>query len=54
MLDGLKGYRTYIIAILGVVLNGMQVMGYIDASTIATINKVLVFIGLGTLRSAIK
>ena len=49
-----KGYRTYLIAALGVVVNGLASMGYIDASVIATINKILVFLGLGTLRAAIK
>ena len=50
----LKGYRTYIIAIVGVIFNGLVSMGYIDESLRGTVNGILTFLGLGTIRNAIK
>jgi len=50
----LKGYKTYIIAGVAVIVNGLIAMGYIDESIRATINSILGFLGLGTLRAGIK
>ena len=49
----LKGFRTYLVAALGIVLNGLAAMGYIDPGVITTVNKILAFIGLATVRNAI-
>jgi len=50
----LKGWRTYIIVVVGVLVNGAAAMGYISAETVDMINKFLVFAGLGTIRAGIK
>lgn len=49
-----KGYRTYIIVILGVIFNGLVAGGYLSEDLRPTVNSVLTFLGLGTLRSAVK
>lgn len=49
----LKGVRTYIVVILGIIFNGLVASGYIDESLRPTVNSVLAFIGLGTLRASI-
>ena len=50
----LKGYKTYIIAIVGVLLNGAIAMGYIPEAYLTTINSILGFLGLGAIRNGIK
>ena len=50
----LIGYRTYIIAAVGVVLNGLHVVAPQLSLPINEINDVLGFLGLGTVRAAIK
>lgn len=50
----LSGYKTYIIMFVGVVFNGLVASGYIDESLRPTVNTILGFLGLGTLRSAVK
>lgn len=52
-MEWLKGYKTYIVVVLGVIVNGCIAMGYIDASLLPTINSVLVFLGLGAIRAGI-
>lgn len=54
MLDKLKGYKTYLVMLIGIVLNGLAAQGYIDASTIDLANKILVFLGLGAVRNGMK
>jgi len=49
----LKGWKTYIVVVLGVIVNGCVYMGYIDASLLPTINSILGFLGLGALRAGI-
>ena len=49
----LQGKKTYIIVVLGVVLNGLASQGYIDASVIDKVNSFLMLLGLGTIRSGI-
>jgi hypothetical protein len=46
--------KTYLVAAIGVVVNGAIAMGYIDESQQQSINSVLGFLGLGTLRHGIK
>lgn len=48
-----KGYRTYLIVILGVIFNGLVASGIIDEGLRPTVNSILGLIGLGTLRSAV-
>ena len=49
----LKGYKTYIVMIVGVIVNGMVAMGYIPEEFLGTINSVLAFLGLGALRAGV-
>lgn len=53
MLDFLKGKKTYIVVIVGVLANGAIAMGLIDPKYLEIINTVLAFLGLGTLRAGI-
>lgn len=53
-MDFLKGKKTFLVAALGIVINGCVAMGYIDGGTVDIINKVLVFLGLGAIRDGIK
>jgi len=48
-----KGYKAYIVAIVGVLVNGAIAMGYIPSEYLATINSILGFLGLGALRAGI-
>ena len=50
----LSGKKTYIVAVVGVILNGCVAMGYLDPSVTEIANKVLIFLGLGALRSGVK
>jgi len=50
----LKGYKAYIVMILGVIFNGLVASGYVDEALRPTINSILAFIGLGALRAGIK
>ena len=49
----LKGYKTYIVMIVGVVINGAFAMGFIPAEYIGFANAVLGFLGLGALRAGV-
>ena len=49
----LEGKKTYIVAIIGIIANGMFAMGYIPASVLPEVNVILGFLGLAALRSAI-
>ena len=48
-----KGYKTYIVAFIGIVVNGAIAMGYIAPEYFDVINSALAFLGLGTLRAGI-
>lgn len=50
----LKGYKTYIVMIVGVIINGAFAMGYVPESFIGIANTLLGFLGLGALRAGIK
>jgi hypothetical protein len=50
----LRGKKTYIVVIVGVIFNGAVSMGYLDPSYLELVNTVLGFLGLGTLRDGIK
>ena len=53
MLDFLKGKKTYIVMIVGVIVNGAVVMGLVPVEYLALINTVLGFLGLGAIRAGI-
>lgn len=50
----LKGYRTYILAFIGILANGAYALGYIPTDMIPVVNALLVFLGMGTLRAGMK
>jgi len=49
----LKGWKTYAVAAVGVIVNGCAAMGYIPAEYIPLVNKVLAFLGLAALRNSV-
>lgn len=49
----LKGWKTYLVVVLGVIFNGLVASGYVDESLRSTVNSVLMFLGLGALRNSI-
>ena len=49
----LKGWKTYIVMIIGILANGAVAMGYIPEAYLGTINSILGFLGLGTLRAGV-
>jgi len=53
IIEFLKGKKTYIVAAIGVIVNGLWAMGYIPAEWLPGINTVLAFLGLATLRAGI-
>jgi hypothetical protein len=50
----LKGYKTYIVAALAVILAGLKALGYIDDTSYQTILAILGGLGLGFLRAGVK
>ncbi|MEK7180217.1 MAG: hypothetical protein AAB706_01970 [Patescibacteria group bacterium] len=50
----MKGYKTYLVVIIGVIFNGLVASGFIDESLRPTVNTILGFLGLGALRAAVK
>ena len=53
IMDFLKGKKTYLVVAIGVIVNGCVSMGIIDPQYLTTINTVLGFLGLGTIRHGI-
>jgi len=49
----LKGWKTYIVVVLGVIWNGCVALGYLDASTLGLVNTILGFLGLAALRAGV-
>ena len=49
----LKGWKAYIIMIVGVLVNGAFAMGYIPETYIGYANAILGFLGLGALRAGV-
>ena len=49
----LAGYKTYIVVVVAVIFNGLVAMGYIPASSLALVNTILGFLGLGAIRAGI-
>ncbi len=50
----LKGMKTYIVVIVGVLVNGAFAMGYIPESALGLVNTILGFLGLAALRAGVK
>jgi len=50
----LKGYKTYLVMIIGVIANGAFAMGYIPVEYLGFANAILGFLGLGALRAGVK
>ena len=49
----LKGWKTYIVVALGIIINGCIAMGYLEASMLPLINTILGFLGLAAIRAGI-
>lgn len=49
----LNGWKTYIVIAIGIIFNGLVSYGIIDEGLRETINAILVFFGLGTIRHGI-
>jgi len=50
----LKGYKTYLVMIVGVIANGAFAMGVIPVEYLGFVNAILGFLGLGALRAGVK
>ena len=50
----LKGYKTYLVAGLAIVVSGLQAQGYISADQAQLFFELLAALGLATLRMAVK
>ena len=46
----LKGFKTYIVVAIAVILNGLEGLGYISVGSLETINTILGFAGLAAAR----
>jgi len=49
----LKGWKTYIVVAVGVIVNGLFAMGYIPAGIVPIVNTILGFLGLAALRAGV-
>jgi len=49
-----KGMKTYIVVIVGVLVNGAYAMGYIPEAALGLTNTILGFLGLAALRAGVK
>lgn len=52
-MDFLKGKKTYLVVIVGVLINGLAAMGIIPESLIPLANSILGFLGLAALRKGV-
>lgn len=53
IIEWLRGKKTYVVVIVGVLVNGAYAMGYIDEQTVFAIDGMLTFLGMGTIRAGI-
>ena len=53
IINFLKGKKTYLIVVVGVIFNGLYAMGFIPVEYVPAVNIILGFLGLGTLRAGI-
>jgi hypothetical protein len=49
----INGFKTYIVSAIGVLLYGLEAMGYIPKGTADKVMPLLGFLGLATLRHAV-
>lgn len=49
----LKGWKTYIVVIVGILVNGAYAMGYIPEGVVPMVNTILGFLGLAALRAGV-
>ena len=49
----LKGYKTYIVVIIGILANGAYAMGLIPEGIIPIVNTILGFLGIAALRAGV-
>jgi hypothetical protein len=54
MMQALQGYKTYIVAVLMGAGVAAQMLGYLTADQLTTLEALLAALGLGTLRHAIE
>jgi len=54
MFKWLKGRKTFIVVAIGVIVNGLFAMDYIDEKSIDIVNMILGFLGMGAIRLGIK
>lgn len=52
-MKALSGWKTYVVAAIGVIFNGLVASGYIDEGLRPTINAILTMFGLAALRDAV-
>ena len=52
-LDFLKGYKTYIVVLAGIILSGLVAQGYLTENEVKIVQEILLFLGLGTIRMAV-
>ena len=52
-LDVAPGLKTYLVVLAGIVLNVLVSQGVIDVGSLETVNTILAFLGLGTVRMAV-
>ena len=50
----LRGYRTYLVAALMVILSGLQAQGYVTDTLYTTLQGILLGGGLAALRAGVK
>ena len=49
----MKGLKTYIVVIVGIIANGAFAMGYIPDGIIPVVNAILVYLGIAALRAGV-
>lgn len=52
-MEWLQGKKTYIVVALGILVNGAAYMGLIDDKMVGSIDTILMFAGMGTIRAGI-
>ena len=52
-LDIAPGVKTYLVCLVGVVVNVLVSQGVVDVGSLELVNTILAFLGLGTVRMAV-
>lgn len=53
LIEKLSGKKTYLVALVLVIVSGLQAQGYITAETYKTVEGILIGLGLMTLRAGV-